>query len=122
MSGAELVRHLRESGTGLEKLAVARAALDPAQGGDPAADAAAVLAALDEHPRVPQATRDKARRIVADGKYVPPAGEKSGPQLEDLILAGQLPAAPKAEAPAEKPAPAEKKPAPAAKPAAPAAK
>lgn len=106
MTGAELIRELRKSGTGEPKLAVARAVIDPAQGGDPKADAAAVVAALGASPRVGPGTVEKAKGIVAAGRWVPPEEGGAGAAIEDLILAGADPAAD--PAPGKKPAKAGK--------------
>lgn len=89
MTGKQLVRILRDSGTGETGLTVARKLL----GENPLASAAQVIRALKkdnatgeanggEVRRVGLLTIEKAEQIARDGKYIPPPPKKIVP-IED---------------------------------------
>lgn len=81
--GADLVRRLRESGTGEDKLAVARAVLAEKGAASTSGD---VLAALEA--RFPGTlTVAKARAYCETGEWVPDSARPLA-NLEDQILAG----------------------------------
>lgn len=91
MSGAELVKALKESGTGPDKLRVARGVLV----NDPKATAEAVVKAL-EAAEVGEGTLEKCRSLIETGKIETP--KEKALDIEDQILetaAASPPAAPK---------------------------
>jgi len=79
MSGKELVRKLRDSGTGETKLNVGRELLTR----KPNASAEAVFAAMEEA-GVCEGTLEKAEQIISDGEYTGPKQPESETPVEDL--------------------------------------
>lgn len=83
-SGAELVRRLRESGTGEDKLAVARKVLAEKR----AATAEDVVAALGDALGEGHMTVQKAAALAETGEWAGPKAEAAVP-IEEQILAAK---------------------------------
>jgi hypothetical protein len=83
LTGAELVRRLRDSGTGADKLAVARGVLE--QKGAAATPQDVLAALADRFPR--SVTAEKARQFIEFGEYDPQRGRPAPVAVEDRVEA-----------------------------------